>query len=208
MELHLCVNYRCRYRYVFACRRGGKLVKLQRLSSEEYTVMISGGCLDCSSQFSKQNILHLWALCASNWIKILNGYLSFRKFEHHLHFFCVEQDVKQCLVSSWCYIPLCTCSACTNTESRWFTEDQVSPWMLLRGLIVQKFSFFINITGLSFSFAVIVLSFFKSWYIVFSLYYMQILPEVFYTECAQAVMWAAMRNGSSRDTRMKIPAWL
>lgn len=140
--------------------------------------------------FSKQNILHLWASCASNWIKILDGYLSFRKFEQHFHFFCAEQDLQQCLVSSWCYVPLCTRSACTSTESRGFTEDQIRPWMLLSGPVLQNLSFFINIMDLSFSFSVTVLLFFKILRYYFQLMLQPDLPEIFCTECTQAVTWA------------------
>lgn len=68
-----------------ACKRKDRLVKLRHFSSEAHTVMIYGGCLNCFSQISKQNILHLWALCASNWIK--SWYSSLRKFAQYFHFF-------------------------------------------------------------------------------------------------------------------------
>ena len=156
--------------------------------------MISGGCLNCFTQFSKQNILHLWALCASNWIKILNGYLSFRKFEHHFLFFAYSRMCSSVLSPAGVLcVPLCTYSACTNIKCRQFTDDQIRPAMLLSSLILQNFSFFISSLGLSFTYSVGVLPFPISWHIVINFHYKQILLKISYTEnnltMMSAVKW-------------------
>lgn len=99
----------------------------------------------------KQNILHLWALCGSNWIKILNGYLSFRKFEQLFHFFLRTAGY----VAVLC-LQLVVCVVCTpshvfslhkHKKSRRFT-DQIRPSMFLSGFILQNLSFFISLLAI------------------------------------------------------------